>query len=147
MKKTRLRKKRTCLALFLAWTLLLSLFVPAEARADTSGEDPGNIVFSVEKFSIGQGYLIEPVLIPLEEGDTYASILLRALAEYGYTARYNGSADYGFYLQGIENADSGVLNIPSCIQNMPRIQAVSYTHLSAGGLEEIPSGGRLVRCV
>lgn len=95
----------------MALLLLLTAIGPVPARA--AGGGLGTVVVAVEKFSIGQGYLIEPTLVPIQAGDSCGTILLRVLQQNGYQAKY----DEG-YLRGIYGADSGYLNIPECIQRM-----------------------------
>ncbi len=68
-------------------------YKPAE-----KGEIIGHAVFSVEVFTLGCGYLIEPVSVPLRAGETAAAVLLRLLHENGFVGYYGGSADSGFYL-------------------------------------------------
>lgn len=69
-------------------------------------------IVAIEKFTIGQGYLIEPTEVSFEEGDTVQDVVYEELDKAGYT--YEGPG----YLNYINQADSGKLNIPSYIQNM-----------------------------
>ncbi|MEF2877108.1 MAG: Ig-like domain-containing protein [Blautia sp.] len=82
----------------------------------------GTVTVAVEKFSIGQGYLIEPYLMDIQPGDTYADICKRMLEENGYDYTTSGSS---FYLSGIYGADTGTINIPSCIRKLPAQQSAS----------------------
>ena len=81
----------------------------------------GKITVSVERFSLGQGYLIEPTEISFTQGENFAQVFDRLMKQKGFTYRYNGRLTDGFYLESIDNADTGVLNIPRCIQNMPSV--------------------------
>lgn len=76
------------------------------------------VYISLEKFTIGQGYIAEPKPIEIAEGETVSNVLLRFLVKEGLEAISNNSI-YGFYLAGIKNADTGNGHIPLCIQNMP----------------------------
>ncbi|MCD7973858.1 MAG: T9SS type A sorting domain-containing protein [Candidatus Azobacteroides sp.] len=77
----------------------------------TTAEALGHVVFAIEKFTLGQGYFVEPILVPFYEGESCAHILLNVVGEE--------NCDYSpfpnFYLSAIKDADSGVLNIPQYI--------------------------------
>ena len=104
----------------MAWVLAVLIMVsgifscvsPTMAKSSL-----GTVTVSVEKFSIGQGYLIEPCLVKIQQGDTYADICQRVLKENGYDYKTDGGG--GFYLSGIYGADPGGISIPSCIRNLP----------------------------
>ncbi len=100
------------LAAFLLWS--------AGWAGDIKAAEPvGTATVSVEKFTIGQGYLVEPCQEPIYQGDNCAKILDRVLSRHGYTYDYSGSLESGYYLKGIHKADSGVLNVPEEIRKMP----------------------------
>lgn len=83
-------------------------------RFFTMEEPVDSVVVSVEKFTLGQGYIVEPTVVELEEGDTAADVLLRLLEEEGI--EYNASYSSGtFYLSGIKDNDNGVAVIPRYI--------------------------------
>lgn len=108
MKKNRVIK-------VLSFLLLLGIFFIPGVKANAA--EGGTVYASVEKFTIGQGYLIKPTAVRFNSGDTYADIIVRLLKANGYT--YEATKSMGFYLAYINNADSGVVNVPKCIQNMP----------------------------
>ncbi|MGN0714820.1 MAG: hypothetical protein ACI4LN_03285 [Anaerovoracaceae bacterium] len=72
----------------------------------------GTITVAVERFSIGQGYLIEPYTTEFYEGETYADICVRILEEHNFNPTTKGSS---FYLSGIDGADAGTISVPDCI--------------------------------
>ena len=74
-------------------------------RAKT-GEEVGKAVFSVEAFSIGCGYLIEPTEVPIYEGETSAEQLLRLLSDHGFVGYYGGTVNSSFYLAYIADGDA-----------------------------------------
>ena len=79
----------------------------------------GTVYVSVEKFTLGQGYLIEPIAVPFYDGENYAQVLDRVLKQAGYEYKNAGTlTDDSFYLSAIKNADSGLIDIPDCILNM-----------------------------
>ncbi len=67
-------------------------------RRAQAGEEIGRAVWSVEAFSIGCGYLVEPVEVSIREGETAAEQLLRLLAEHGLVGYYGGTVKASFYL-------------------------------------------------
>ncbi len=62
------------------------------------GEQIGSAVWSVELFTIGCGYLVYPVEVPIYEGETAAEQLLRLLRDNGYAGYYSGTPRSSFYL-------------------------------------------------
>ena len=73
-----------------------------------SDDDTAYAAIAVEKFSIGQGYLVEPLLVPLENGETTAELLDRVLREQGLTYRNDGSLTDSFYLMWIEDEEGSL---------------------------------------
>ena len=71
-------------------------YVPAAA-----GEPIGQAVVTVEAFTLGGGYIIEPTYVDIYEGDNTANMLTKLLTERGFTYTNTGSIDSGFYLSGI----------------------------------------------
>lgn len=63
----------------------------------------GSVTISVEKFTIGQGYAIEPMQVELYQNDSVASIVTRLLDEHdmAYTLGPGASVESGFYLASI----------------------------------------------
>lgn len=84
---------RLCL-LFTVCSLLVSA-IPLSAAADAT---VGYATWSVELFTIGCGYLVKPVRMPIYKGETAADGLLRLLSQYGFAAYYGGTPDEAFYL-------------------------------------------------
>ncbi len=81
------------------------------------GEYVGQAVFAIEAFSLGEGYVIEPVLTDIYAGDCAAAVLMRLLERNGFTASYTGSIEGGFYLATIK--DGTIPNIPVTPSNAP----------------------------
>ena len=110
-----MKQKKTMIQYVLLLVVFLEAFAPWKAdlsAADTSGE----ITFSVEKFTIGQGYLIEPTQVRIRQGQSVGDLVLSELKEHGYKAKLRtGSA---FYLEGIYNADNGTYRVPAIILAM-----------------------------
>ncbi len=102
-----------CLAAMMAGTLSVGF------AADGEEEKPDTVVFTVEAATIGYGYLLEPVIVTLEAGDTLATIFERVMTAEGFS--YLASDMYvkaiapgGVLESGARNA-SGVgaaMNVP-----------------------------------
>lgn len=90
--------------------LLACLLIHVNAHAAATGK----IYFSVEKFTIGQGFLVEPCEVTITEGEKVSKITERVLKAKGYVPVINSGT---WYLEGIKNADSGTVKVPLCIRN------------------------------
>lgn len=117
----KLFKKTLAAALSLAMTaaVISTGGVTTKAATPTSSvttTSAGTATVSVEKFTIGQGYVLEPVQVKLESGDTADKVFDKAMKTAGIT--YSASSTYGFYLTSINNADSKNVNIPQRISDM-----------------------------
>lgn len=104
------------------------------------------ITLSVEKFVLGQGYVVEPVQVHLTQDMSYAAILDEVFAEQGIQYTHTGDTASGFYLSGISNADNGQTKIPSALvdfganygialddpsnANFPTLQEFSYSSMA-----------------
>ena len=106
------------MAVLLAVVMVFSVTVTNPTTAATTTE--GTVTFTVEKFTIGQGYLVEPIQVPVKDGDTAASVFETVMKSKGITYPSTEGA-YGFYLSAIDNADTGVINIPNEISSMPSV--------------------------
>lgn len=72
MKDYFYRKLSVCLLVM--FLVITGSFILKE---DVFAETGGKVYVTVEKFTIGQGYLIEPCVVTLQEGDNAAIILDR----------------------------------------------------------------------
>lgn len=92
--------------LLVAVLFLLSMVTMlARPAATHAANQVGTVIISVEKFTIGQGYIIEPRRVAYYEGDTWADILKR-IPELQGKLNYENT-NMGFYLAGINGVDSG----------------------------------------
>lgn len=68
----------------------------------------GHVTISIEKFTLGQGYMIEPVQVELRQNDSVAKIITRLLDDYGmtYTLGPSASIESGFYLATITDGSN-----------------------------------------
>ena len=106
------------LAALLAAALFLCC-VPAFA-AGAERELPGGydyeVYFDVEAFTMGWGFIVEPVAVPANEGENLATITMRALDLAGLQYTYGGTVDSGFYLRGIA-CDKTEPNVPQYLMD------------------------------
>ncbi len=91
----------------------------------------GKVYVSVEKFTLGQGYLVEPTCVSFQEGENYAQIFERLMRSKGYT--YEANKTTGFYLSAIHNADAGKVKIPEIIAGDQGFQGIEKTSPNADG--------------
>ncbi|MDO5433606.1 Ig-like domain-containing protein [Eubacterium sp.] len=92
--------------LLVAVLFLLSMVTMLARPATTyAANQIGTVTISVEKFTIGQGYIIEPRRVAYYEGDTWADVLKR-IPELQGKLNYENT-NMGFYLAGINGVDSG----------------------------------------
>lgn len=66
-----------------------------------ASEKIGTVTLSIEKFTIGQGYLIEPTQVVLHEGDTCANLVKDILKNNNYEIEAPTTSN-GWYLSGIK---------------------------------------------
>lgn len=113
--------KRNSLKRYIVWILItLSVcvfFGVSSVHADNSSVK-GKIVMSVEKATIGQGFIMEPQYVDFYDGDTLATITLRQLTKIGRRYNYDGRIQSGFYLSEISDPGRGAINVPEYIQNI-----------------------------
>lgn len=65
------------------------------------GEVVGQAVFAVEAFSLGEGYIVEPTLVDIHEGENAARMLVSFLQANGFGYTNTGSLDSGFYMSAV----------------------------------------------
>lgn len=101
----------------LSIVLLVCIFVMHTSTVlANQAKEPQFVTIDIERFTLGQGYYIEPVKIPYEEGDTAASITMKLFQRYGIEFKNTGSVEGGdFYLAAIKDADTGSIDIPAYI--------------------------------
>ncbi|MFF2482405.1 S-layer homology domain-containing protein [Paenibacillus sp. NPDC058071] len=105
------------IALGLTLLMLVSLFSPTAAMAagGQSGANAvkGYVTVAVEKFTLGQGYVVEPVRVPIHEGDNAAAVISELLGEDNYD--HSGTVDSGFYLSSVYDPGAGEAKFPAYI--------------------------------
>lgn len=73
------------------------------------------ITISVEKFVLGQGYVMEPMQVQVTTEMNYAQVLDEVFEQQGLQYSHTGSLDSDFYLKGITGADNGQTQIPQAL--------------------------------
>lgn len=124
-------------AILLALLLTVSALWGTVSTAYAADEPDGYVVMSVEKLTLGQGFIMEPQRVPYYKGENLAKVLDRALTSIGRTYESTGSLTDGFYLAAVEDPDRPSIGttIPDYIREMwasakavnPGIKAISYT--------------------
>lgn len=106
-------KMKRILSAVCAFALVLSLTM-GFAQAKAAGETRKAYI-TIEKLTIGQGFALEPTSVTLNDGDTIETVFKKAanIAGLDYVAD-----EPSFYLRGIKNTDTGIINIPTAISNM-----------------------------
>ena len=69
------------------------------------GEVIGHATWTIEGLTIGMGYIVEPTVLPILEGETSAQALDRFFTEMGFSYNRTGSLTSSFYLSSV--ADGG----------------------------------------
>lgn len=78
-------------------------------KAD-AGTQIGTAIWSVEAFTVGGGYVIPPMRVPIIEGETSAEQLIRLLHTNGLVGYYGGSPQASFYLAYIADGTATAAN-------------------------------------
>ena len=105
---------RLKMMLLSALFLLVGVFIktPTVKAAEKS-----TVYLTIEKFTIGQGYILEPKAIEITEGEKISDILTRVTKNEGIEMVTSNTSN-GWYLEGFKNVDSGNGTVAKCIQNM-----------------------------
>ena len=107
-------KKYLLTMLTFAFVIACTFFFQKDVKA---AEKTGTVTFSIERFTIGQGYLIEPCQVDIYDTDNIASVVDRVLTQEGYGYENKGKIEDSFYLEQIYNGDTGKVRIPSIISD------------------------------
>ncbi len=105
-------KKMLMFGLVIMTMFFFSGLVFAEECVSVQDENQtGTITLSVEKFTLGEGYFVEPVQIPIYAEDTGITVLNRYLGNSNIVWKSN-------YLVGLYGAQTGAVVVPACISEM-----------------------------
>lgn len=131
--------KRGAVSLALALLMLSSVCLN---RAEAAGS--GTVTWSVEVFTVGCGYLVEPVEMPLRQGENAARQLLYVLHAHGLVGYYDGTPDSNFYLAYIGSGSQTAGSYSGYTSSRSLLGAPSYAGSMPSSLH-IPS--RLDSCL
>lgn len=114
------KKSRSTLAILLAAAILAGIPATAQAAQTGAKEPTGYIVLSVEKLTLGQGFIMEPQRVPYYSGENLAQVMDRVFKEQGRAYTHTGTLTSGFYLAELEDPDRpGIANtVPAYIYEM-----------------------------
>lgn len=102
------------------------------------GEKIGQMVLSIEAFSIGGGYLLNPIPVDIEEGENGAQLLDSVLKEHGYTYEKEGSLTAGFYLAVLRG---GVLPLKAQVPDFLKEKLLSNGFNDLNEKDNVNDGG------
>lgn len=111
----------------------LTYIIIYQSAAD--GELIGYATWSIEMLSLGLGYLIEPVRLPIYAGENAAAELVKLLEEHGYSCEYTGSVESSFYFSSINNVSLPTslseCNVPGLLSE--KLEEVGFSDQGASG--------------
>lgn len=102
---------KTIKKIFTAAIASVLLAATLTVNAAAAQESEKTVTVSVEAFSIGCGYVLEPTKISFNEGETAADAVKKVLEQNNIT--FDASYQYGFYINGISFRHTA--DIPSYI--------------------------------
>ncbi|MBO3443390.1 DUF4430 domain-containing protein [Clostridium sp. CCUG 7971] len=113
-----MKKKNIFLKSVLSMVISLSIFLGSipisfAQESQMNNEPKGHVIVSVEKFTLGLGYIKDPVKVPFYEGDNNADILTRLLGYGNY--KNMGDIESSFYLSKVKDNDTRTPNVPQYI--------------------------------
>lgn len=121
--------------LFLCMILLFSAILIGKqpVLADT-------LSLSVERFSLGGSFIVEPTEVEFKSGETYETIIKRVLQQKGLT--FEGTnGQYGYYLRGINGVDCGKQNMPEAVKAILNDRKMYVGTATSKGLYEFDYTG------
>lgn len=99
---------------FMAFVFVVTSFTFTNVKV--SAEEKKYVTVCIERFTIGQGYFVEPTLVEIKDGETAGDALMTLFKEKNIEYESTGSLSEGnLYLAAIKGADTGKVNIPSFI--------------------------------
>ena len=110
--------KRQLIAILLVICVCISNFSAILAEeviqaGTTNKKVAGQITLAIEKFTLGQGYYLEPVNVDFYEGETFGEVLARVLKKGTYNE--GKDTDCINYLDTLYDPNPGEVNIPDYI--------------------------------
>ncbi|WP_159722837.1 DUF4430 domain-containing protein [Enterococcus sp. CSURQ0835] len=106
------------------------------------------VTVAVERFTLGQGYVVEPEQVNVTTQKNYAGILEQVLQANKLEYTQLGTTDNNFYLTGIKGIDTKQPQIPSAVtqlaqQTNTKLSSVNASAPTLGEYSYSPTGGWL----
>lgn len=122
MKKQLIQLSRALLTAALALTIVLGMLPLGQLSVGAEEQPPaGQLVVVIEKFTLGQGYLVAPQRVNFYAGDTLSHVISRILGTGKFKTGSHGveMGEYGkgfSYLSSIFDPDAGPVDPPQAIK-------------------------------
>ncbi|RDY22465.1 DUF4430 domain-containing protein [Romboutsia maritimum] len=104
---------KTMVSVVVSSSMVLGSMPMAFAQKLQQEQPKGHVTMSVEKFTLGLGYVKEPIEVPFYEGDNVAYLVTKIIGEGNY--KNTGNVDSSFYLSRIKDNDTREPNVPQYI--------------------------------
>ena len=102
---------------YLTVLLCLSVFF-GTCSVESAAAEEVTVYVSVEKFVLGQGYVVTPTKRKAVAGSNVFEIVETLLKEENYTIGKHYDKNMGWYLEGIDGADNGKTQVPQSVRNL-----------------------------
>ena len=116
-----MKKWKGCLLVIVATICLFWIFPEQTPAASDS------VIVSVEKSTLGQGFIVEPTTVQLKSGDTAKTVTERVLNSNGIKFKASKENSVGYYLSGIEDPGRGKINPPEFLKTQIAAQDITIT--------------------
>lgn len=102
--------------------LVTNLETLTKAEEELKKLEKGTITLTIERFTIGQGYFVEPIKVPFEAGDNGATLLKKVIGAENFVGEDS-------YLEAINGADLGLdqVKIPDYIAKISENKVTTET--------------------
>lgn len=95
---------------------------------DCDTEDGKSVICSVEAVNASLGYIVAPVRVEAEDGESCAQIFVDLLCGYGLDPIYSGTAEENFYLKRIGGLDTNDASVPATLADFLTNNKVKVTN-------------------
>ncbi|MHA5130673.1 DUF4430 domain-containing protein, partial [Oenococcus oeni] len=125
-------KKIFNVILALMAALLFITLAPLSAKADAS---TGNVTLSIEKFTLGQGFVQQPVSVPIYSGETVGEVVSTELGTDNFkdTGALGTAGENISDLSSVKDNDSDSIDPPQYITNMLSENGLTITGRQTSG--------------
>jgi hypothetical protein len=91
------------------------------------------VTVAVERFTLGEGYIVEPMQFHYTSGMNYATLLDEVFKKQGITYKHSGSVTSGFYLSAIKKGDTGQPNFSSDLKKLASENGLTLSEKNENG--------------